>query len=859
MATKIFKEQLNGAYHGVAPATLLGPGGISGGKNMRKVFTAGEWKASATGGWNAPNSGGWKARKGVNFNNTTVINTPTGGVVLSLHQYTHPRNGDYHFIAQCAGNLYDATNQPPADIGGTQAAPTTVGTTFAAAALTALAGTTNPGFSDTIGETWLYADGESAPVQWGGTNPYCSGFVVYDISETAYVDYTRAVTDNRTDTGAVVVGAATDVYYVCSPCIARGIVLDLGTAVNTNAVTAVIKSWVAGAWDARTMGTDGTLDTATGTKTHAKDGTIPWTVNATDTMRVINGMMGYWYQVSWTGALSGSIDVLGCKVLYDPAVLSNKWSGVYELPAAVRFFDNGTGEYKDYTGSLTNESTSQYLELGARTTSDFIYVKSIEPLTGIGFAIASGYEQTGAAQIDHVEYWTGSAWTELDIAEANDETLDAATDSSFAQTGVVWWNATGLVVKRRVLSFDSTPGFWYRVSWGATLVGTTQTDATISARLFMVSVATFPEALPAYKGVVEFKGRAFVWPDPEYPNRLRYSSSLRPDCFSGSDSGYTEPFGDMTEVVCAKRFYNELIVWKKNSVWLLEGLSPDTFGSIKVADTVGCDAPKTAQVIETGYPTMHADEPMSVALWKDTDGIYCLDGRKPRKISLPVDQYFNTEFTTALAAASLGNIQAYVDRLNNEYHLLTQTTTELVYNFILDEWYPPWTRRVGGAADYLVCGMNLKGTVGVARDYCYGGSSAGFVFRLESDSTDKDVSNGDIAIEQRLKVRAISAEQKQSTTLEFTFRRAFIEAKARTAGSVTTYFYKNMATSGTILATPAAISLINSGYDLAVDGVDTSQEACKTFQLEFVETVADVELEIYSFLYLLEIRGEFTS
>jgi hypothetical protein len=845
MGTMIFKEQLNGKYHGVVPATLMAPGGICDGKNMRKVFAAGEWRASSTGGAVIPNSGGWKARKGCVLNNTTVIanDPPATASCLSLHQYTHPRNGDYHFIAQCNGSLYDATNDPPA-----------AGTTFAAAALTTLAGTTNSGFSDLVGETWLYADGDSAPVMWGGDNPYCTGFVVYDISETAYVDYTRAVTDNRTDTGAVVVGAATDVYYVCSPCIAKGLVLDLGTGVNTNAVTVVIKSWVAGAWDARTLGTDGTLDTATSTKTHAKDGTITWTTGA-DTMRVIGGMMGYWYQISWTGALSGSVDVLGCKVLYDPAVLSNKWSGVFETPAAVRFFDNGTGEYKNYTGELTNESTSQYLELTARTTSDFLYVKTIEPVTGIGFAIASGYEQIGNAQIDHVEYWNGATWTELGIAAGNDETLDVGGDSSFAQTGIVWWNATGLVVKRRTLSFDSVPGFWYRVSWDATLVGT---GTTASARLFMVSVATFPEALPAYKGVVEFKGRALVWPDPEYPNRLRYSANGRPDCFSGSDSGYTDAFGDMTEIVCAKRFYNELIVWKKNSVWLLEGFSPDTFGTIKIADTVGCDAPKTAVVIETGYPTMHADEPMSVALWKDTDGMYVLDGRKPRKISLPVDQYFNTEFSTALAAASLGNIQAYVDRLNNEYHLLTQTTTELVYNFILDEWYPPWTRTVGTVTPtpaYLVCGIDLKGTDG--RDYSYAGNNEGFVFRLESDTTDKNAANADVAIEQRLKTRAVSAEQKQSTTLEFTFRKAFIEAKARASGSIVTNFYKNVATAGTVLAVPAAISLVNTGYGLVTDGVDTSKEGCKTFQLEFVETVADVELEIYSFLYLLEIRGEF--
>jgi hypothetical protein len=399
------------------------------------------------------------------------------------------------------------------------------------------------------------------------------------------------------------------------------------------------------------------------------------------------------------------------------------------------------------------------------------------------------------------------------------------------------------------MKFDSTPGFWYRVSWDAELDGTSN-----DARLYIVTVAAFPEALPAYKGVIEFKGRAFVWPDPEFPNRLRYSSKGRPDCFSGSDSGYTDEFGDMTEVVAVRRFYNELIVWKKNSVWLLEGFAPENFGTLKVADTVGCIAPKTALVVETGFPSMHADEPLSVAIWMDTDGIYVLDGRKPRKVSLPIDQYFNTEYSTAWTATDLANMQAYVDKLNNEYHLLPQGTAELVYNFISDEWYPPWTRRVGATAGFLVCGINLKGTDN--RNYVYGANDAGYVFRLESDTTDKDDSNADVAIEQRIKTRAICAEQKQATTLEFTFRKAFIEAKARTSGTVVTNFYKNMATSGTAIAIPAAISLVSTGYDLVVDGIEASQTNCKSFQLEFVETVADVELEIYSFLYLIEARGE---
>ena len=815
MTAKLFKEQLDGKYDGVIPATLHKVGGIAGGKNMRKVSFA----------------GGWKARKGCSIHNSTAI---AAASIQSLHQYTHPRLADYHFIAQCNGSLYDASGDPPA----------AGGTTFAAAALTDLAGTSKAGFSDVVRDYWFYADGDGAPVMWGGDGPYVEGFVYYDNSSATYVDFTRDVTDGSDGTLATITIDTSDLLYVASPCKAKGITFDLGSSVNNNAAAATVKGWRAGAW-ADVTATDGTATTGASL---AKDGAMTWTAGA-DTLKVVNGKMAYWYQISFAAALD-VVTINSVKLQFDPERITNKWSGVYETPLAVRYFD-GTAEYVDYTGKLTNESSSQYLQLDAASTSAFLYVKSAEPLCGIGFGVIDGYEQTGAALIDHVEYWDGDSYTEVDVAIADDGTSDGST-KSLVQSGTVWWNAAGLTVKKRTFSWDSTPGYWYRVSWSATLDGTTD-----DLRIFMISCATFPDALPAYDGCVEFKGRLFTWGDPEYPNRMRYSAKGSPDCFSGSDSGWTDEFGDMTKVVCARRFYNELIVWKANSVWLLEGYSPITFGTLRVADTVGCCSPKTTIVVETGYPSVHTDEPLSVAIWADTDGIYVLDGRKPKKVSLPVDNYFNTEYSDAIAAASLDDLQAFQDKMNNEYHLLLNSTTELVYNYILDEWYPPWVRNVGAAASYLVTGLCLRGTDG--RYYAYGGNTAGFVFRLENDTSDKSATNVDVVIEQRLKTRAISADQKMATTLEFIFRKAFIEAKARSAGTITTYFYKDLASAATTLSSPAAISLINTGYSLAVDGVETNQTNCNVFQLEFVANTADLELEIYSFLYQLEARGEFAS
>ncbi|KKM25108.1 hypothetical protein LCGC14_1598340, partial [marine sediment metagenome] len=333
--------------------------------------------------------------------------------------------------------------------------------------------------------------------------------------------------------------------------------------------------------------------------------------------------------------------------------------------------------------------------------------------------------------------------------------------------------------------------------------------------------------------------------------QVRFSAENRPDCFSGGDSGYTTPVGGADEILHAVKFYNELFVFKENSVFLLEGEDPRTLGALLVSNTVGLASPKTVQVAEVGTPGAHADEPLSICIWQDTDGVYYSDGRKPRKISMPVDHFFNTEYATAIPAASIKNRQAFVDQMNNEYHLLLPTS-ELVFNYATDEWYPPWEREVD-----LVTGLLLRGASGDSRYHTYGASAAGHVFRLENDTTDKATSNADVAISHKIKTRAISSEQEISTSpdLSFTLRKLWAELKARAAGSITTKTFKNMATSGTIQTSPSAISMIKSGYNTTIPHLKMNIEGCNSFQVEFSLNAADQEMEIRKMQYELDIRG----
>jgi hypothetical protein len=817
MATQVFKELFNGPYDGVTPATLLPMGAISDGQNLRRVSP----------------QGGWKARKGVTAHNTTAI---AAASVLSLHKYKHAYEADYHFIAQCNGNLYDASSDPP-----------TAGTTFAASALTSLASSSQPGFSDIVGEYFVYADGSGRPVVWGGDFSRAFGFITSDNDEE--VDASRVVSDGRADTYAAIPNvAADDCFYFCSPEIATGARLKfIASAINSNAATLTVSAWRSAAWADVSDLSDGTADEGA---TLAKDGTVSWTVGS-DEMRVICGIMGYWYKVTWSADLSTGIQIASCDIVFSPARMTNKWNGAFEFPLAVRFYDESAGTYEDYTGKLLVESTSVYLDLNAATTSDFVYIKTAIPATGFGFGVVDETGNTADAQIDDIEVWTDAGWTS--VSNIVDETLDATGDSSFYQTGTVWFDGSEVTPRRKKMSFDATAGYWYRVSWDASL---SETDIFI----YLATVAYFPEELPAYDGCIEFKGRTFLWGDPEYPNRLRYSSVIRPDCFAGNDSGYTAPFGNDSKILACHRFYNELLVLKEDSIWLLEGYSPDTFGILKLTDKTGVVGPKASCVVEAGSSVMKADEALTVVPVVTHDGLYLIDGRKPRKVTGPVAHYFDSEYSTCIEATKLDDIQVFADRVRNEVHILvpysgTQAAFELVYNYVYNEWYPPWKRTVGAAASYLVCGVEILGSDG--RYYCYGGNSAGVVYLLEDDTSDKDASNADVAIIHYLKTRAISFDQKLPTTLSFTFLKVILEAKqCVTTGTLTTTFFKNLITSGTALATPAALTLAKSGYSLVTDGLVTNQVDCSCFQLKFEAATIDLELEAWAILYSIDLKGE---
>lgn len=811
----IFKEPFIGKYDGVTSPLLLPQGWISDGLNMRKISPV----------------GGWKVRKGCELHNTTAVDSTNG--VESLHQYTHPIHGDYHFIAQCNSLLYDATTDPP-----------TKGTTFGTS-LGVTVGTT-PGFSCMVGDWWIYADGSGTPIIYGGDTARVLGFFQsFEATTTTCAEFTKEVSDSDTSTYAVITPGADDLFYLVTTERISGATFDLGD-VNSNAVDIQIHAMRSGTWTVVSGASDGTQ--TGGDTTLAQDGTVSWTASASDTLYCINRTMGYCYRFTWSGALSGNITIKSCTVTQAAATITNKWNGAYETATGAIFYDaSATDKYKEALGYVSNESPASYIDLGAGTTSDALIAGTPEPATGFLVGIVKDYANVNNAQWDEVTYWDGDSNVSVTTGLV-DTSITSGGTNGFGQTGTFYFDGASITSIPRSIGFSRVMMHWYYLKWDATL--------SANCRVYFLGYIPLPKPIGTYSGCVEFKGRLILWGDLQYPNRLRYSALDRPDTFCGIDSSWSQAFGAGDVVKCCLNFYNELLIWKANSIWMWEGFDRATFGSLRITNKVGLASPKTAKVVEVGTPGMSTLEPRSIAIWQDTDGVYVIDGDKPKKVSMPIDHFFNPEYSTCIPAADIESLQACVDPIRNTYHLLLPNNidyygdtslyvNELVYNYATDEWYPPWYRNLK-----LSCGISLKGTDN--RDYAYGATDAGWIMKLESDTTDKNISDADVAIDHRIKTRGIAATQEHSSTTRIRMRHLWPEFKSRSAGTPIINFYPDLADTGTSLGT---VSMINSGYALANPAVPLSTECQGCFQTELTLNVVDQEMEIWSLTYEHEVKG----
>jgi len=813
MATELRKEPLVGKLDRISPPTLLPPGSITDGLNMRKVGIY----------------GGWKPRKGCTLINTSA-SPASESTIWSIHQYSHPQNEDYHLITQTDNALYD--NQTPLTQGAT------IGT-----GLGVTVGDTAAGFSAIVGDYFVFAAAGKTPVAYGGTYPFCKAFIAYDSDSGYHSDYTSTVTNNEDILYERIDHDTSDVFYVCAHEPISGIKFK-GVTYNSSAATTTVYAMRGGTWTAVSGFSDGT---ASGGATFGQDGTMTWTASSSDKPSIFEGIHGYWYKLAPSASLS-VIDIISIKVVQACNDITTKWDGTWEDVTGCFFYDQSAAAGSKYVDNLTNVTdgtTTNYLDLGSMTTADYIYIKTPEPAMGFWFGMVPGQVNGNAANVV-VEYCAQFTSNWPNCSAVFDETANLTGDC-FEQTGAISWDHTTTIPAVADLRdvfiddsdsiHDTVPGYWYRISVDAAL------DA--NGQIYSIQYAPYSDKMEYYDGVVEFQNRAFFW-GGRYGNKLFYTVKDSHDECTGSDSGWTNSFGDNSPVKCAVKWYDDLVVFKEKGMYLLSGASPSAYTILPISEQIGIASPKSALVIEDHFPSASQDDPLSIVIWQAVDGVYVLDKQLPRKVSAPIDNYFNPEYSDCISASYINSMCAFWDKNNREYHLCHGSTKELVYNYRTDEWYTPFDRYLD-----LQTGSAIIGTDG--RQYTVGGRY-GLLMLLEQGTTDRNAANMETTITHWLKTRAIGSHQEAGVGVSIKLYDVWVETKAAAAGTMTVTFYEDQETAGTAIS---GQTLIRSGYNLVVPHVrnKTGPMACFELRLQ-ISATAGGTLEIYSILYTIEQERE---
>jgi hypothetical protein len=662
--TAYFEQVFGGKMITSRPGFLIGHGNYTELQNMRYL----------SGGI------GIETRNGCRRFNTTAV--PTGADVDKIWQHLYQRaQTDYQ-------DVYIVSNESPRNIYKMDSVPeATAGAGSVGSALIALtAGAKIPTFCAVEDVAIACSDKDLLAI--AGTGMYCAAFYVgddvYDATNAnaedwadAFRIYTDEVTDEDTTTQATFTLDTLSTNNVNALYVGYwqpidGITFDLGSSVNNNAATINVEYWNGSAWVSLTE-TDGT---ASGGAPFAVDGTISWTYIAANTEkpRRINGLTLFWYRIT-TSAVLDAVDVLKITVTKDWRGIEDVTDGEDVLPSGFLWWDDTLDNYVDFGAEVASDTTSTYAKFTDASAdldiaaTDLLYIGFPIRVMGITIDIVNEYHNSGGTAADMtVSYWDGTQWVAYAADEFEDNTV--AVSFSMSQSGEIFLEDKGLAVKPHVIGPKKLPMFWYKINWDAKQYN----DINDEMRVWKVRGIPAPRVIKNYSCCLNFKDRLFLFGREDAPNTGDYSAYKNPFQLSGQGTSSVQPrvtFGNRDRITAAINFYNEAIVFKRTEVWMMEGDSPENFGTLLLDNTVGCVAPETVKLVRMWIQNPDGNwQYQHVILFQSLDGIYGCDGIKCFKVSEDIDNYFDPSESESIKDGYLSDSRSWYDNLRSEYHFI---------------------------------------------------------------------------------------------------------------------------------------------------------------------------------------------
>jgi hypothetical protein len=359
----------------------------------------------------------------------------------------------------------------------------------------------------------------------------------------------------------------------------------------------------------------------------------------------------------------------------------------------------------------------------------------------------------------------------------------AVSGKMFAQSGVASFRYDSVNHSKLTLN-GSTPYYYYRI-------GTTVASAlTADTSLDCIQGIPVPATIKPFKIPVMWQDRLWLLNEiNERKNLALGSAADLPETMNGTDN-VELLIGDSTEITAAttlftrygSNIYDNMIICKKKATHLIDGFSPETFRIYTLSESTGCVAPRTMCRCDVNYDT--GDQTISqkhVAIWQAAHGMVMTDGSTITTNSDDIENYLHADDSNYIAVAIMDKFFGFYDSMKQEYHWLfgvgsdTTLTKELVYDLRKKKWY-----EMSRSTYYLQSGWEVTDSYGFG--YCYGGTTAGQIYRLENTglwdaanitynfkSSDTPIANSMMVEGEARKIKLISKSKTSAEEVTITW------------------------------------------------------------------------------------------
>jgi hypothetical protein len=236
-----------------------------------------------------------------------------------------------------------------------------------------------------------------------------------------------------------------------------------------------------------------------------------------------------------------------------------------------------------------------------------------------------------------------------------------------------------------------------------------------------------------------------------------------------------------------------MIIFKKNSTYLVDGTSPDNYVVYEIADNVGCIAPYTLAKCDHGYEVAQGLS-RHVLIWQSANGIVMFDSNTIIDISQDIRSLFDSADSGSINTSIADTFYGFFDDTNKEYHWLCATgssTTlnkEMVYDVTRKKWY-----EINRSTKYIRSGFKVTDSVG--NTFIYAGDDSGYIYKLEYGT-----SFDGVAIEYKLRTGDYPIAKSLMYESELCYLKIAGKAKNTTSQSIAITHYADGETAGTSIA-----------------------------------------------------------